>query len=230
VNYRKAVSEGRALVKRSEADQWRLAELTSEVLAAGRTTREWAADIGCSAQHASMLNRVWLVNQVYRESDRPTFANAYAEAKGMPVDRSERREREAISNIRKATPERRAQIISELVEEEPEAEDALRETLNTRQHQRLHERHPVVINDRSPSGRETERERRAHEVMGNLQIAAVAMTDFIGGHPTQALLNTEPAREFLNEVAAGLDVARGIQRGDVTTNPDEALAQWSGEH
>lgn len=115
MNYRKAVTEGRSLVKRSESDQWRLAELTTHVLAEGREGKQWAADIGVSASHVSRLGKVWAKYGLVVPHNRPTFANAYAEATGMPVERSERRLAEATSNIRKATPERQHQVARELV-------------------------------------------------------------------------------------------------------------------
>ena len=112
MNYRKNVAEGRSLVKRSEADQWRLAELTAEVLANGRTTREWGADIGISHVHASYLAKLWKQYGGVNQVNRPTFANAYAEAKVMPVDRRERRENEAVSILSMASPERRVEVIT----------------------------------------------------------------------------------------------------------------------
>lgn len=68
------------------------------------------------------LRKTWAIHRV--NSDRPSFADAYAEAKGMPVDRAERREMEAVSNIRKATPERKAEIARELLTE-PAVVDAV---------------------------------------------------------------------------------------------------------
>lgn len=115
MNYRKAVAEARQLIKRSEADQWRLAELTSEVLAGGKSTREWAADVGVSQAHVVFLGKIWTAHGDYPVIDRPAFADAYAEAKGMNPDRSERRLGEAMSNLTKATPERRAAAATQLL-------------------------------------------------------------------------------------------------------------------
>jgi hypothetical protein len=72
-------------------DQWRLAELTFEqVKVNGKTQSQWAKDVGVTQPYASYLVKIGArYNGVI---DRPTFANAYAEAQGMPVDRVERRE------------------------------------------------------------------------------------------------------------------------------------------
>ena len=126
MRYKEAVTEARQLLKRSEADQWRLAELTAEVLGGGKSTRDWASDIGVSHVHVSYLAKVWDAYGVNPVNARPTFANAYAEAKGMPIDRDERRLREAVSNLRSAPVERRTEIITELISD-PEVREGIRE-------------------------------------------------------------------------------------------------------
>ena len=113
--YQEAVTEARSLVKRSEEDQWRLAQLTFEQVGSGRTAQDWAQDIGIRPVHAMFLRRVWSNHR--SDTALPRFADAYAEAKGMPLDRIERRENEAVARIRKMIPERKAMILRELFED-----------------------------------------------------------------------------------------------------------------
>lgn len=127
MNYRQKVAEGRRLVKRSEEDQWALAKLSREVIDSGKTQQQWASDIGVTQPHVSYLIRIHdSYNQVI---NKPAFADAYAQVKGMPLDRRERRENEAISNIKKASPERQKEIARELVAN-PEVRRTIREALH----------------------------------------------------------------------------------------------------
>lgn len=124
MRYRDAVAEAKRLVRRSEEDQWRLAELTWEqVNEGGHSMQSWADDIKVSKAHAVFLTKVWEAYSGYPVTDRPKFADAYAEAKGMPVERQERREAEAMSNIRKASPAVKARLASELLEDDEVAEE-----------------------------------------------------------------------------------------------------------
>ncbi len=61
MDYAKAVTRGRFLLKRSTEDQWELAELTHSVIEEkGRGSAvQWAADLGCTKSHVSRLNAVW---------------------------------------------------------------------------------------------------------------------------------------------------------------------------
>jgi len=63
MTYADAVTEARTLVKRSEADQWRLAELTWEQVTTGGTRRQWSKDIGTSERWAGVLYRAWVLRQ-----------------------------------------------------------------------------------------------------------------------------------------------------------------------
>ncbi len=124
MDYTEAVGEARKLVKRSEHDQWRIAELTWQAVNHhGRTTRQWADDIGASQSTASRWARVWERYASHSDSERPAFADAVAEAAGMPLDRQERRENEAMSNLRKASPERKRQVARELLDDPEVAND-----------------------------------------------------------------------------------------------------------
>ncbi len=61
MNYRQAVAKGRALLKRSETDQWELAELTYDVTTGeDRVTQvTWADDIGVTDTHVRNLAKAW---------------------------------------------------------------------------------------------------------------------------------------------------------------------------
>lgn len=116
--YDQKVKEARGLVRRTEEDQWRLAELTWRATHEdGKTTRQWAEDIEASKDHVSRLARIWETYESYPRDTRPKFADAYAEAKGMPVDRQERREMEAAANLRKASPERKIEMVHALLDD-----------------------------------------------------------------------------------------------------------------
>src|SRR5437867_3647381 len=80
MKYGDAVKEARTLVKRSEGDQWRLAQLTWEQVEAGKTRNLWASDIGISASHAARLYQVWA--KWHNRSTRPTFRDAMDEVMG----------------------------------------------------------------------------------------------------------------------------------------------------
>jgi hypothetical protein len=106
MTYDQAVARGRFLVKRSEADQWELAELTHD-----RTTGEdavqlkvWAAAIGISQPHASRLRAVW--EQFGEIVGRQSFSDCYTRVKVR--DRTGELERRARRNGRTLSSEERA--------------------------------------------------------------------------------------------------------------------------
>jgi len=80
MKYGDAVKEARTLVKRSEGDQWRLAQLTWEQVEAGKTRNQWATDIGISGSHASRVYQVWA--KWRNRSTRPSFSDAIDELMG----------------------------------------------------------------------------------------------------------------------------------------------------
>jgi len=80
MKYGDAVKEARTLVKRSDGDQWRLAQLTWEQVEAGKTRNGWASDIGISGSHASRLYQVW--TKWRNRATRPTFSDAIDELMG----------------------------------------------------------------------------------------------------------------------------------------------------
>lgn len=77
MSYRNDVAEARRLMKQSEADQWRLAELTFRVVESGVTRTKWASDVGCSGTHVSYLYRV---HDEYAGS-KISFTDAYAKVR-----------------------------------------------------------------------------------------------------------------------------------------------------
>jgi len=124
MQYQDAVAEARRLVKRSEEDQWRLAELTWEqVKEAGKSQRQWAEDVGVSAAHVNYLAGIWETYRVHQVNDRPAFRDAYAEVKGLPVDAAERRQMEADRNVANRSVAERARMAAELLEDEEVAEE-----------------------------------------------------------------------------------------------------------
>lgn len=125
MKYNDRVKEAQTLVKRSEEDQWRLAELTWQALHEdGKTQAEWAKDIGTGQPHVAKLAKVW--ERYSQGINRPAFRDAYAEAKGLPVDPHERREMEDQATVRKelakASPERKRELVHELLND-PEVRD-----------------------------------------------------------------------------------------------------------
>src|SRR6266487_2245779 len=57
--YEKAVAEARRLVKRSEEDQWRLAELTWEQVEGGKSRAQWARDVGVGRTSVMRWYKIW---------------------------------------------------------------------------------------------------------------------------------------------------------------------------
>lgn len=134
--YADAVAEAQRLVKRSEADQWRLAELTWEQVEAGKTRTQWAEDIGVHMSYAGRLYLVWeqWLDVVYTE--RPSFAEAYGQVAPSSAYRP------ASSAVLDMPPERQAEVARELlaspgVAERVVADDDTRDTV----HKALDERY-----------------------------------------------------------------------------------------
>jgi len=77
VQYQQAVAEARRLVKRSDEDQWQLAQLTYEQVQAGKSAVQWARDTGMSEVRAKALVRVWRRWGSAQVADGPSFTEAY---------------------------------------------------------------------------------------------------------------------------------------------------------
>jgi hypothetical protein len=126
-NYNEAVAEARQLVKRSEEDQWRLAELTWEQVEAGKSAAQWARDIGVSATHAKTLRRIWKNDRHLDVDERPPFAEAYAvtntpQKSAETEEYGSRYQAEAKAALRNMPPERKAEVARELLNEPEVAE------------------------------------------------------------------------------------------------------------
>lgn len=122
MTYTKAVSEARTLVKRSEADQWRLAELTWEQVETGKSRREWAEDIGVGTTYAGYLYQVWARWHGRAVSKRPAFNEAYNEVRGgSSYDQTlERGGREATAEAFRELPaSHQAALVHEAAREDP---------------------------------------------------------------------------------------------------------------
>ena len=106
MTYAQAVVRGRFLLKRSEEDQWELAELTFDRTTGPRSVqlKVWAADIGMSESHASRLRSVW--ERFGQIVDRQSFNDCYTMVK-VPRRAAELRRR-AASSGRSVTAEERA--------------------------------------------------------------------------------------------------------------------------
>jgi hypothetical protein len=131
--YTEAVTEARTLVKRSEDDQWRLAELTWEQVQAGKSRRQWAKDIGIHNSTAVRLYQIW--ERFGADPDQHSFAEAYDVVHGRAAaveEHGSRYQAEAASAIRNMPPERKAQIVREAVKADPVAAAAASEALDER--------------------------------------------------------------------------------------------------
>ena len=109
-NYTEAVTEARTLVKRSEDDQWRLAELTFQAVEAGTTRKQWAQDVGVSESYAQRLWRVWA--QFQDQRDDVSFSDAYGQ-----IAPTSSRDGNIDSAIRNMAPERKAEVARGLLRE-----------------------------------------------------------------------------------------------------------------
>lgn len=132
MQYQEAVAEARTLVKRSEDDQWRLAELTFEQIRdAGVSQNQWARDVGI---HRNEARRLFLIGQRWSGSSRnsrPTYNEAYMMVREGVDDPEEAREvsyqRQAIGRIRNLPPEQKAAVVREALDEPDVAVRVLRD-------------------------------------------------------------------------------------------------------
>jgi hypothetical protein len=111
MNYERAVTEARTLVKRSSEDQWRLAELTWQVTHGPdkRTQREWAADLGVHHTTVGRWSRIW--EQFGALSTKPQWSDAWNQEIGR-VDGNYGQ-----AEVRNLPPERKAEVARELLED-----------------------------------------------------------------------------------------------------------------
>lgn len=129
MEYTQAVSEARTLVKRSEADQWRLAQLTWEQLSAGTATAaKWAADIGVSDSYVYRLYKMWESHSLSDEVQTPRFTDAYKEVSPASAYQPRQDPQEA---IRAMPPEQQAEVARDLLANPQVAQQAMAD-LHTR--------------------------------------------------------------------------------------------------
>lgn len=120
--YRNDVAEAKRLVKRSEEDQWRLAELTwTNVNEKGTTRTQWAKDVGISSSHANRLCKVW--ERYSSTATKPKFWDAYEKFTGHGEDATKQSSR-ADSGIKHASP----RAIVREIKRRPEVRRALAES------------------------------------------------------------------------------------------------------
>ncbi len=77
--------------------RWKAAELIAAELAAGKTQRQLAAEIGKDHRHIGRMNRVWQRFGDLGPQERPAFNEAYQQAKRAEADADEDRRRTAVA-------------------------------------------------------------------------------------------------------------------------------------
>jgi hypothetical protein len=82
---------------RADEFRWRAAELIAAELAAGKTQRQLAAEIGKARAHVRHMDRLWERFGHLGAQDRPPFAEAYRQAKLAEAEADETRRRSAVS-------------------------------------------------------------------------------------------------------------------------------------
>jgi hypothetical protein len=116
-SYRSAVREAKSLLRRTEEDQWRLAELSWEqVTQRGYSAVSWGRDIGISSQHGGRLVRLWALHR--DAPQRPSYTEAYAALNSQPIN--------SITRLREAPQEKRAEVVHDLFAADPGLERAVR--------------------------------------------------------------------------------------------------------
>jgi hypothetical protein len=121
MQYRQAVAEGRRLVKRNDEDGWRLVELTGEVLAEGKTQRQWAQDIGASQSSVGRWKRIHDRYGAESRDSRPAYGDALSAimtGDDEPEGASSRRmDSVARSRVKKMSATARASLAAELLKD-----------------------------------------------------------------------------------------------------------------
>ena len=122
MEYTQAVAEARQLVRRSEADQWRLAQLTYEQFQAGANHVQWAQDVGVSRQSAERWAKIHDRYGRLPAGERPAYSEAFqAVDKSLDVEGvyAERHQMEARRTVRNLPPAEKAALAREVVESLP---------------------------------------------------------------------------------------------------------------
>ena len=138
MDYTQAVAEARTLVKRSEEDQWRLAQLTHEQVERGISQNKWARDIGVARSWAQTLYKVWDQWGGQALATRPSFSDAthaiHKPAEHEATERLGTRDAARAEQIvRNLPPEEKAVLIGEALED-PKVADQIVRNPTTRRH------------------------------------------------------------------------------------------------
>ena len=132
MDYAAAVTRGRFLLKRSNEDQWELAELTWKVLKEKGYGfgKQWAADLGCDESHVSRLKAVWerygriehtqfsfteyyALASVPQEDEKELQREARRTRRSVPTVIRHRRERRAAAREALLDPRQRKEILAD---------------------------------------------------------------------------------------------------------------------
>jgi hypothetical protein len=238
--YETAVAEARQLVKRSEDDQWRLAELTWQQVESGKTRAQWAEDIGVHASHAARLYRLWA--RFGQDQDSVAFSDAYEAVRragdAAPSEARETvREKEAVGTVRNMPPERKAEIARELLADDDVAQAVVD--------------HPETLRavnravSRTPEGRESTRNLKAAEARREeappTLYTPLSLLPLLLGHasPLREAIEditvagaTDDGRRFLKllgeDLAATAQLFIAASAGATTKVTDEELQAWIG--
>lgn len=131
--YTKAVAEARRLIKRSEGDQWRLAELTWQQVQGGKSRRQWAKDIGVDPSAISRWFKIW--ERWGDDLDRPAWADAWDWALGRDEAVSEhgsQYQANARTALRNMPVAEKADLIADEIKNDPNIASAANRALDDR--------------------------------------------------------------------------------------------------
>ncbi len=114
MRYKDAVAEARRLVKQSEEDQWRLAELTWTTTQ-DVTQRKWATDVGVDFRTVGRWRQIWQ-HKIEHVADGRTYAETEAIIRGSS-DGESLRQTESIRTVHNLPPEKKAEVVEELLDD-----------------------------------------------------------------------------------------------------------------
>jgi hypothetical protein len=237
MGYREAVQEAKRLVKRSEEDQWRLAQLTWEQVRAGKTRRAWAQDVGIDHSHANRLYLVWERWGEVQHPNRPRFTDAYAQLTHRLEPDSEvtRAQDQAQRTVRNLPPERKAEVARELLAEPTVAEQVVRDPDARRTVRQATDRYDTEHQERAKQNYEL-REPRSVQIgaMADMQYALTkartAMSDALEAADTLAAYNwpdesRQAAEVLVRRVSASVELFLARLHGEDLDEELKALVE-----
>jgi hypothetical protein len=207
--YQEAVTEARQLVKRSETDQWRLAELTwQQTKGSGVSIAQWARDTGLSDTKAGRLALIWQ-RHGSPATDRIEFSEAYARVSRPELADAEpgqvyadRHVQEARTAVRRMPAEQQASVVREALTDPDVAEQVVAHPAT---------RASIARAEHSADARQQDTARSDYELRNPKSAALGAMADVEYGL-TKARQGVEDARHALDQLPAG-DRERAIVLG-----------------